>query len=218
MRVIVVGCGRVGSHLANTLAAERHHVVVIDSNPTSFGRLGSEFTGRMITGVGFDRDVLLQAEIEGSDALAATTDSDNTNLVVTVTAKETFRVPHVVARIYDARAAEIYRREGIPTVTPTLWGANTMRAMISEARLGAVTTFGSGEVYGMQVQIPARLAGRPARDFNLPGESTLGILVRRGAAAIPSPDTRLEAGDVLHIAAVAAAVPRLEKLLGRERG
>jgi trk system potassium uptake protein TrkA len=215
MRVIVVGCGRVGSHLANSLAAERHHVVVIDSNPTSFGRLGSEFTGRMITGVGFDREVLVQAEIEGSDALAATTDSDNTNLVVAVTAKEIFRVPHVVARIYDARAAEIYRREGIPTVTPTLWGANTMRAMISEARLGAVTTFGSGEVYGLQVQIPARLAGRSIRDFNLPGQSSLGILVRRGAAAIPSPDTRLEAGDVLHIAAVADAVPKLEKLLAQ---
>jgi trk system potassium uptake protein TrkA len=215
MRVIVVGCGRVGSHLANSLAAEGHHVVVIDSNPASFGRLGSDFTGRMITGVGFDRDVLVQAEIEGSDALAATTDSDNTNLVVAVTAKETFRVPHVVARIYYARAAEIYRREGIPTVTPTLWGANTMRAMISEARLGTVTTFGSGEVYGLQVQIPARLAGRPIRDFILPGQSTSGILVRRGSATIPSPETRLEAGDVLHIAAAAEAVPKLEKLLAQ---
>jgi trk system potassium uptake protein TrkA len=215
MRVIVVGCGRVGAHLANALAAERHQVVVIDSSPASFGRLSREFTGRMLTGVGFDRDILMQADIEGADALAATTDSDNVNIVVAVTAKETFRVPHVVARIYDARAAEIYRREGIPTVTPTLWGANTMRAMISQARLGTVTTFGSGEVYGLQVQIPARLAGRPIRDFNLPGESSLGILVRRGAAAIPSPETRLEAGDVLHIAAAAAAVPKLEKLLAQ---
>jgi trk system potassium uptake protein TrkA len=215
MRVIIVGCGRVGSHLADALSAERHQVVVIDSHPASFGRLSRDFSGRMLTGVGFDRDVLVQAEIEGADALAATTDSDNVNIVVAVTAKETFKVPHVVARIYDAQAAEIYRREGIPTVTPTIWGANTMRAMISEARLGTATTFGSGEVHGLQVQIPARLAGRRVGDFHLPGESSLGILVRRGAASIPSPEIRLEAGDVLHIAAVAAALPKLEKLFGQ---
>lgn len=215
MRVIVVGCGRVGAHLANLLAAERHQVVVIDSNPASFGRLSREYTGRMLTGVGFDRDVLLQAEIEGADALAATTDSDNVNIVVAVTAKETFEVPHVVARIYDPQAADIYRREGIPTVTPTLWAANTMRAMISEARLGTVTTFGSGEVYGLDVQVPAHLAGRPVKDLNLPGEAVAGILIRRGSAFIPAPDTRMERGDVLHIAAVAGAVPKLEKILGQ---
>jgi trk system potassium uptake protein TrkA len=169
----------------------------------------------MITGVGFDRDVLVQADIESADALAATTDSDNVNIVVAVTAKETFHVPHVVARIYDSRAAEIYRREGIPTVTPTIWGANTMRAMISEAKLGTVSTFGSGEVSALTVKIPTRLAGRPLRDFNLPNEANAGVLVRRGAASIPSPDTRLEAGDVLHLVAMATAVPKLEKLLGQ---
>ncbi len=215
MRVIIVGCGRVGANLANALSAERHQVVVIDSSPASFGRLSRDFTGRMLTGIGFDRDVLAQADIEEADALAATTDSDNVNIVVALTAKETFKVPHVVARIYDPETAEIYRREGIPTVTPTLWAASSMRTMISEAHLGAVAAFGSGEVHGMQVKIPARLAGRRVGDFNLPGESTAGILVRRGAASIPPPETRLETGDVLHIAAVAAAVPKLEKVLGQ---
>lgn len=215
MRVIIVGCGRVGSHLADALSADRHQVVVIDSKPASFGRLSRQFSGRMITGVGFDRDVLLQADIESTDALAATTDSDNVNIVVAVTAKETFHVPHVVARIYDSQAADIYRREGIPTVTPTLWGANTMRAMISEASVSPVTTFGSGEVYGLNVQIPSRLAGRAVRDLTLPGQTVAGILVRRGAASIPSPDTALEAGDLLHLAAAAEAIPKLEKLLGQ---
>ncbi|HYL82515.1 MAG TPA: TrkA family potassium uptake protein, partial [Candidatus Acidoferrum sp.] len=101
MRVIIVGCGRVGSRLANTLSAERHEVVVIDRNPLSFGRLSREFNGRMLTGVGFDREILQKADIEGADALAATTDSDNANIVVAVTAKETFKVPRVVARIYN---------------------------------------------------------------------------------------------------------------------
>jgi len=213
MRVIIVGCGRVGSHLANALSAERHEVVVIDRRPASFGRLSREFSGRMLTGIGFDRDVLQKADIEGADALAATTDSDNVNIVVAVTAKETFHVPHVVARIYNAQAAEIYRREGIPTVTPTLWGANTMRAMISQATLGTITTFGSGEVQALNVTIPRHLAGRRVEELNLAGEATVTILIRRGAARIPSGEVRLEEGDLLYLVATASALPRLEKLL-----
>ena len=213
MRVIIVGCGRVGSHLANALSAERHEVVVIDRRPGSFSRLSREFSGRMLTGVGFDRDVLQKADIEGTDALAATTDSDNVNIVVAVTARETFHVPHVVARIYNAQAADIYRREGIPTVTPTLWGANTMRAMISQATLGTITTFGSGEVQALNVQIPRHLAGRHVEELNLAGEAKVTILIRRGAAMIPPGDMRLEDGDMLYLVATASAVPRLEKLL-----
>ncbi len=83
MRVIIIGCGRVGSHLANVLSAERHDVVIIDSNSQSFRRLSREFNGRMLTGVGFDRDILQKADVERADALAATTDSDNVNIVST---------------------------------------------------------------------------------------------------------------------------------------
>ncbi|HSB82481.1 MAG TPA: TrkA family potassium uptake protein [Candidatus Methylomirabilis sp.] len=213
MRVIIVGCGRVGSNLANALSAERHEVVVIDRNPLSFGRLSREFTGRMLTGVGFDREILQKADIEGVEALAATTDSDNVNIVVAVTAKETFKVPRVVARIYNPQAAEIYRREGIPTVTPTLWGANAMRAMLLHPGVGTITTFGSGEVHVLEVEIPNSLVGRPAGELCAAGESLVGILIRRGKASIPSTDTRLESGDILRIAATAAAIPRLQKLL-----
>ena len=213
MRVIIVGCGRVGSHLANTLSTERHHVVIIDKSPLSFGRLSRDFSGRMLTGVGFDREVLEKAEIEGADALAATTDSDNVNIVVAVTAKETFEVPHVVARIYNPQAAEIYRREGIPTVTPTLWAANTMKTMIVNPSLTAVATLGSGEVESVMVEIPKALAGRTVKDFTLPGESLVGALVRRGQAMIPSAETKLALGDELHITALVSAMPKLEKLI-----
>jgi len=213
MRVIIVGCGRVGSHLANALSAERHEVVVIDSNPLSFGRLSREFNGRMLTGVGFDRELLQKADIESADALAATTNSDNANIVVAVTAKETFKVRRVVARIYNAQAAEIYRREGIPTVTPTLWGANAMQAMLMHPGVGTITTLGSGEVHVLEVQIPSSLAGRTIEDLSIPGESLVGVLVRRGKASIPRIDTRLEAGDILRIAATATAIPGLQKLL-----
>jgi trk system potassium uptake protein TrkA len=213
MRVIIVGCGRVGSELANALSAERHEVVIIDRSPLSFGRLSRDFSGRMLTGVGFDREILQKADIEGADALATTTDSDNVNIVVAVTAKETFKVPHVVARIYDPQAAEIYRREGIPTVTPTLVAANTMKTMISHPRLAKLSTCGSGEVEFITIQVSKGLAGRTVQDLTIPGESLVSALVRRGQASIPTADTRLEAEDELHVAVAAEALPKFDKLL-----
>jgi len=213
MRVVIVGCGRVGSQLATALSAERHEVVVIDKSPLSFSRLSREFTGRMLTGVGFDRETLQKADIEAADALAATTDKDNVNIVVAVTAKETFKVPHVVARIYNPQAAEIYRREGIPTVTPTLWGANMMKTMIVNPAFSAVGTLGSGEVESLQIQVTKGFAGRTVKDLTMPGEVVVCALVRRGRALIPAFDTVLESDDVVHITAAAGAVPKLEKLI-----
>ena len=217
MRVIIVGCGRVGSNLANALSAERHTVVVIDRSPLSFGRLSREFNGQMLTGVGFDRDILQKADIEGAEALAATTDSDNVNIVVAVTAKQTFKVPRVVARIYDPQAAEIYRREGIPTVTPTLLAANTMKAMIAHPQLGIVSPLGSGEVKLIEIEAAKPLAGRTVQDLTLAGESVVHAVVRRGQALIPRADTRLEVGDVLHISVATQAIAEFEKLLAHSR-
>jgi trk system potassium uptake protein TrkA len=167
----------------------------------------------MLTGVGFDRDTLQKADIEGAQALAASTDSDNVNIVVAVTAKETFKVPHVVARIYDPQVAEIYRREGIPTVTPTVWAASTMKTLIVHPPLASLSTCGSGEVQFLTVEVPRPLAGRTVQDLTLPGEALVGAVVRRGQAMIATTNTRLEAGDVLHITAAVSAIPKLEKLL-----
>jgi len=213
MRVIIIGCGRVGSNLANVLSAEQHEVVIVDSNPQSFRRLSREFSGRMLTGVGFDRETLEKAAIEGAQALAATTDSDNVNIVAAVTAKEVFRVPHVVARVYDHQVAEIYRREGIPTVTPTSWAATTMKTMITNPGLTAVATLGNGEVEFVAVEIPKPLAGRPLREISLPGEAVVGALVRRGQAALLPPEARLEAGDLVYLTVAAGAIPKLETML-----
>ena len=213
MRVIIVGCGRVGAQLANALSAERHDVVVIDRNPQSFSRLSRTFSGRMLTGVGFDRDTLQKADIESADALAATTDKDNVNIVVAVTAKEYFKVPHVVARIYDYQAAGIYRREGIPTVTPTTWAAETMKTMIVHPQFTTAAAAGSGEVEFLKLEVAKPLAGQTVASLTFPGESVVSALVRRGQAMIPSTDTRLEAGDILHMAVLTTAIPKLKKLV-----
>ena len=215
MRIVIVGCGRVGSNLASSLSAERHEVVVIDKSPTSFSRLPREFTGRMLTGIGFDREILQKADIESADALAATTDSDNVNIVVAVTAKDVFHVPHVVARIYDSTVAQIYRHEGIPTVTPTLWAASTMKTMITNPGLTAVATLGSGEVEFVAFEVTKALAGRSLQEFVLPGESVVGAVVRRGQAMLLPSDSRVELDDQVHVTVAVSAIPKLEKMLSR---
>ncbi len=212
MRVVIVGCGRVGSNLANALSAERHDVVVIDRDPRAFARLSRDFSGRMLTGIGFDRSILQKGDLEGAEALAATTDSDNVNIVVAVTAKETFKVPHVVARIYDPQAAEIYRREGIPTVSLTVQAANIMKSMIVQPHFITQAAFGSGEVELLQVEIPKSMAGRTVQDFIVPAHSQASVLVRKGQAMIPAPDTRLEPEDILHLVATVTAIDKLQKL------
>src|SRR5262245_58912670 len=111
-----MGCGRVGSTLAHSLEARGHSVAIIDQDPDAFRRLSPDFTGTTVTGVGFDREVLVQAGIERADAFAAVSSGDNSNIISARLARETFGVQRVVARIYDQRRAEVYERLGIPTV------------------------------------------------------------------------------------------------------
>ncbi len=119
MKIIIVGCGRVGAQLAEMLSQEGHEVAIIDKDPTSARRLGKAFQGHFIPGVGFDRDVLLKAGIDHTDGFASVTSGDNTNIVAALAARDHFHVPRIVARIADPRRAEIYRRFGIPTISPT---------------------------------------------------------------------------------------------------
>src|SRR3982751_5036482 len=121
-----MGCGRLGSTLAHSLSRRGHSVVVIDQNSDAFRRLGSEFGGTTVTGVGFDRDVLRAAGIERADAFAAVSSGDNSNIISARLAHETFGVSRVVARIYDAKRAQVYERLGIPTVATIRWAADRM--------------------------------------------------------------------------------------------
>ena len=121
MRVVVRGCGRVGSWVADGLSRLGHDVAVIDSDGTAFSRLSPDFAGERVLGLGFDREVLLKAGIEEADAFAAVSSGDNSNIISARLAREIFRVPKVVARIYDAKRAEVYERLGIPTIATVPW-------------------------------------------------------------------------------------------------
>jgi trk system potassium uptake protein TrkA len=133
---VIMGCGRVGATLAHTLEDAGHSVAIIDQDERAFRRLRKSFTGRKVTGVGFDRDTLKQAGVEEAYAFAAVSSGDNSNILATRVARETFHVAHVVARIYDPGRAEIYQRLGIPTVAAVRWSADqVLRRILPEQHL-----------------------------------------------------------------------------------
>ncbi|MDR5695992.1 MAG: TrkA family potassium uptake protein [Armatimonadota bacterium] len=127
MKVIILGCGRLGALLAWMLSQEGHVVTIIDRNREAFRRLGEGFKGRTILGTGIDEDVLRLAGIEEADAFAAVTNGDNTNIMASQIAKLKFKVPKVIARVYDPLRACAYRDLGIPNISPTVLGAGLIR-------------------------------------------------------------------------------------------
>lgn len=129
MKVIVLGCGRVGATLASMMDREGHQVTVIDASNDSFRRLDSSFKGETLLGNGVDEDVLIKAGIREADAFAAVTNGDNRNIMASQIAKEIFGVKKVVCRIYDPMRQDTYNELGLETICPTVVGAQ----MISDA-------------------------------------------------------------------------------------
>jgi trk system potassium uptake protein TrkA len=132
LRVIILGCGRVGAILAGQMDAAGHIVTVIDRNQDSFARLGPDYHGEMVLGTGIDEDVLRRAGIEDADAFVAVTNGDNTNAMAAQIAKLIFRVPHVVARLYDPVREETYRLLGLDTISPTNIGVQAIKERITK--------------------------------------------------------------------------------------
>lgn len=213
MKVIVAGCGRMGAELSLRFS-EAHEVTVVDRDARSFARLGAGFRGRTVEGVGFDRDVLLRAGVESADALAAVTSGDNANIVIARVARNVFRVPTVVARVYDPRRATIYRRLGLQTVSTTAWGVVRMTQLIAHRDLNVIRTLGEGEVGLVEQEVPDHWVGRPASQVSVAGEISVTAILRGGSARLPAPGTLFERGDRAVITVLPAALARLERLLG----
>jgi trk system potassium uptake protein TrkA len=218
MKVIIMGCGRVGEQLAHLLVDGGHQVSVIDYDPTALARLGDSFKGQKVVGVGFDKDVLMKAGIEQTDAFAAASSSDNANIVAARIAHNIFHVPRVVARLYDPQRAEVYRRLGMLTISSTTWGAERLRELLTSAELDPVISFGSGEVSLVNIEIPPQLAGRMVRDLTVSNEVSITAITRQGAAFIPTMGSQFKERDIVHAAVLASALERFKTLLGLEEG
>lgn len=127
MKVVIVGCGRVGATLAQMMAHDGHEVTIVDQVSASFSRLGTEFSGENVLGDGTDEDVLRRAGIESADAFVAVTNGDNRNIMAAQVAKHIFNVERVICRIYDPIRQETYTKLGLESVSPTIIGAELIR-------------------------------------------------------------------------------------------
>lgn len=201
MHVIVVGCGRVGSGLSAHLAEEGHSVAIIDRVEASFRRLPDSFGGQRLIGVGFDRDVLVEAGVERADALAAVTNGDNSNIVIARVGRETFGVERVVARIYDPNRARIYERLGIPTVATSRWTIDQVLRWVAPSGVPAEWSDPTASVSLIEVIVDRELAGQSFGQLELDDHVAKPVACTRlGTTSLTTVDQVLQEGDILYVA------------------
>jgi trk system potassium uptake protein len=215
VRVVVVGCGRVGAGLAAGLAEAGEAVAVVDKDPKAFERLGEDFGGQTVEGIGFDRDVLERAGVARADALVAVTGGDNSNVVAARVARDAYRVPRVIARIHDPRRAALYEELGIVTVSSTDWALRKVRDYLEHRTLKEEHVFGRGEVSMLRLELPQHLVDRSVADIEGDGLRVVSV-TRRGGAFVPGPATVFAEGDVVRLAVGADGRGRLDALLAEE--
>jgi trk system potassium uptake protein len=183
-----------------------HDVAVIDSDKTAFGRLSPEFTGQQVHGLGFDRDVLLSAGIENADAFAAVSSGDNSNIISARLAREIFRVPRVVARIYDAGRAEVYERLGIPTIATVPWTTDRLLHALTRDTEMSKWRDPTGTIAVAEVALHEDWVGRLATELEAATGARVAFLIRFGSGVLPEPKTVIQAGDQVYIAAISGHV------------
>lgn len=218
MRVIIVGCGRVGSTLAAQLTTEGHDVRVVDRAARSRRMLPAGFTGRFHEGNGYSRAVLEAAGIGHADAFVAVTSGDNSNIVSARTAKDSYRVPIVLARIYDPRRADIYQDLGIPTISSVRWTVQRIHQLLLHRHLTEELSFGNGETLLIRSRLPGYLTGRRLAEFDVDGEIRVVEVTRQGRSLVPALSTPALPGDLVTFAVAATSLGRLRGFLGRELG
>ncbi|MFZ1912962.1 MAG: TrkA family potassium uptake protein, partial [Propionicimonas sp.] len=170
MKIIVIGCGKLGSGLADELARRGHAVTVIDTSAAAFDRLGANFPGKTVEGVGFDRAVLESAGIGQVDAVVATTGSDDANAVIGRMSRTRYRVPQVIARLHDARQAHLYRSLGVHPVSTITWGVDRICELLSFQQFEALLTIGDSDLELVRVEAPTLLVGTPVSALTVAGE------------------------------------------------
>ncbi|GAA2248743.1 TrkA family potassium uptake protein [Rarobacter faecitabidus] len=213
MHFVIMGCGRVGATLADSLEEHGHSVAIIDQAVESFRRLSTDFGGKRVTGIGFDRDTLEQADISDAYGFAAVSDGDNSNILAARVVRETFGIDNVVARIYDRHRAEIYQRLGIPTVATVRWTADqVLRRMLP---MGATEDFvdPSGTITLNQVDVHPTWYGIALTSVERATGARTAYLIRDGKGVFPQPSTVLQENDTLHLLMPIDQVSHVERIM-----
>lgn len=213
-----MGCGRVGSTLALDFQNLGHSVAVIDQDREAFRRLGPDFTGAAVAGVGFDRDTLIEAGIERADAFAAVSNGDNSNILAARVARETYGVKNVVARIYDPARAEIYQRLGIQTVATVLWTTDQIMRRLLPTGSRSEWQDASGKVQLVEVALHRGWFGLPVSLVEKNTPSRVAFITRLGDGKIPDEHTVLQEGDVVHVLVSDKDISQVELTLSQAPG
>jgi trk system potassium uptake protein TrkA len=213
VHIVIMGCGRVGSTLAHILEDRGNSVAVIDQDPQAFRKLRASFKGSRVTGVGFDRDVLVQAGIDKADAFAAVSSGDNSNIIAARVARESFGIERVAARIYDPRRAEVYQRLGIPTVATVRWTADQMLRKLLPEGAEPLWRDPTGKIVLAEVAVSPRWFGEKIKTVESSAGTRIAFIDRLGEAMVPTPVTVLQEGDVLHVIAPEGELNRIAAVL-----
>jgi trk system potassium uptake protein TrkA len=218
LHIVIMGCGRVGSLLATRLLDSGHTVAIIDRDADAFRRLGPDFAGQQVVGVGFDPDILRSAGIEKAAAFAAVSSGDNSNIIAARVARETFAVANVVARIYDPGRVEVYQRLGIPTVGTVRWTADRMLRRLLPAGSEPEWRDQSGAVVLAEVHVDPSWVGRRIVELEQAAGVRLAFVTRDGDGMIPTASMVLQEGDLVHVVTAATDLERVEQVLGAGPG
>jgi trk system potassium uptake protein TrkA len=218
VHIVIMGCGRVGSTLAHILEDRDNSIAIIDQNPEAFRRLRSAFKGDRITGIGFDRDVLIQAGIERADAFAAVSSGDNSNIISARVARETFGVERVAARIYDPRRAEVYQRLGITTVATVRWTADQILRKLLPVGSEPLWRDSTGKIVLAEAAFSPNWIGEQVRALEASAQTRIAFIDRLGEAFVPDGMTVLQEGDVIHVVARDGDMDRIAAALAARGG
>lgn len=214
MKVIIIGCGRMGRGLGRLLCKKGDEVTIIDQRPEAFKELGSHYTGETIVGYGVDKETLEKAGIARADALISCTNNDEVNALVARAARINYSVPRVIARLYDPHKASIYNALGIQVLSSTNWAIRHAAELLSYNHFNIIEEFGSGQVKIVQIDLPSLMAGRSVAGLNRMGQCAVSSIRRGNDVFMPTDGFILEAGDVLFITVQAEFLPTLKSILG----
>lgn len=213
MKIIIVGCSRLGVELARTLVQEGNEVSLICNDEKKIRHLSDLTLKKIVVGVEFDRDVLEQAGVQNVDGLIACTENDDTNALVARIARNVYRVPKVIARLYDQRKVDVYNALGIQVLATTQWGVERAKQLLTFGKVETVMSIGNNVVEIIRIAIPELLVGTKISDAFPLHDMSIVALARENTSFIPDRSTVLEKGDILYLSTLAETLDQINHIL-----
>ena len=214
MKILIVGCGKLGAGLALELYKRGHTISIIDKDEDSFYRLGADFNGTLVVGNGYDQKVLEEAEIEYADAMVCATGNDEINAVAAKIGKDKYYVKYVIARLYNPRKAKVYEALGIKAISTTGFSINRAIELLSYNMMDSLALLGndaSSEI--IRIRATPNIDGMLVKEIN-DERFKLFSIVRGESSFLPKDDDVIETNDILYFIIKTEAKRKLKILLG----